>query len=298
MPARTAIVSRSAAIHEDESINDVTNTEFDNGSVEDKPSKPVINRTVVSKVAKKRAPRKSGIMKKAVPAKSKTQQRAPLKDRTNVQDGNETEEVEEFEGDDSVVAPTKPRAKKSRSANENINQADTPVAKKSKASKSAAPAERANKIAATRKPSAASKRAASPELRQTIPETQVDTSQDVSESIEMMGESMVVDEEPEPAVQRVPKREVSVSRQQQQHAIPARARSTSQQARHFSRGGSASEAERRVGDADSRRKLAEMTSKYEDMRLKYETLQELGHNGAESNFERLKRATDQKAKGR
>lgn len=53
-----------------------------------------------------------------------------------------------------------------------------------------------------------------------------------------------------------------------------------------------------MADSDIKRKLAEMTSQYEDVRLKYESLHEIGRNGAETNFEKLKRASDQKAKGK
>jgi hypothetical protein len=40
-----------------------------------------------------------------------------------------------------------------------------------------------------------------------------------------------------------------------------------------------------------------MTKKYEEMRMKYDSVIELGPKAAEANFERLKKATDQKAKG-
>lgn len=58
-----------------------------------------------------------------------------------------------------------------------------------------------------------------------------------------------------------------------------------------------SDNERRIADSDARKKLQGMTRKYEDMRLKYESLQELAQNSAESNFEKLKRASDEKTKG-
>ena len=39
-----------------------------------------------------------------------------------------------------------------------------------------------------------------------------------------------------------------------------------------------------------------MTRKYENLNLKYQNIQELGQSQSESNFEKLKRASDQKAK--
>ena len=54
--------------------------------------------------------------------------------------------------------------------------------------------------------------------------------------------------------------------------------------------------ERRGADPELRRKLNDMTHKYENLSLKYQSLQEIGQDNAESNFERLKRASDQKAR--
>jgi hypothetical protein len=42
--------------------------------------------------------------------------------------------------------------------------------------------------------------------------------------------------------------------------------------------------------------VKELTKKYENLQLKYESLEDLGKNDAETNFEKLKRASDQKAK--
>lgn len=235
-----------------------------------------INRNV-SKAPKKR----SVTMKKTrapptTATKTTKTARAALTDRTNVQDL--TVEHEE--------APKK----KGRKASANVDDEDTePAAKRAKVAKADAAPSRATKTTA---PAKSAKRAPSPEMS-IIPETQQD--QDVSQSVEMEPESMIA--ELKPASDRIAARARSVSHQRQaQSYVPARARSTSQQPRAYSREGSAALAERRLADADSRRKLAEMTSKYEDMRLRYESLSELGTNAAESNFDKLKRATDQRAK--
>ncbi|KAF1344321.1 chromosome segregation protein Csm1/Pcs1-domain-containing protein [Delphinella strobiligena] len=114
---------------------------------------------------------------------------------------------------------------------------------------------------------------------------------------------MEVDHEPPappPPVLKVAHRARSSSQQRQSlpHAIPQRARSTSVQPRTFStsRAGSVSDNERRIAESDAKKKLHEITRKYEDMRMKYDSLQELAQNAAETNFDKLKRATDEKTK--
>ncbi|ORY05817.1 chromosome segregation protein Csm1/Pcs1-domain-containing protein [Clohesyomyces aquaticus] len=59
------------------------------------------------------------------------------------------------------------------------------------------------------------------------------------------------------------------------------------------RAGSASDTER---DPVLRRKLGDMTKKFEALTVKYETLKEVASSGKESNFDQLKRKTDQAAK--
>ena len=63
------------------------------------------------------------------------------------------------------------------------------------------------------------------------------------------------------------------------------------------RGGSASDTERAGGDPATRRKLGEMTKKFENVELKYRNLRDLGLREAESNFEKLKKQSDDKTKG-
>lgn len=61
------------------------------------------------------------------------------------------------------------------------------------------------------------------------------------------------------------------------------------------RAGSASEAER--SDPALRRKLGEITKKYENLDVKYRDLRELGVKEAERNFERLKKQGEERTKG-
>ena len=252
-------------------------------------------------------------MPKKSTVKSKAQREA-LKDRTNIRDASDTEEIEDF-GDETEQsanggsAGAKQMTKKSRAGKE-TEDVEGPVKKKARTQKSkttngdAEEARAAPKTAASgARKTAATKRAPSAEPERVIPETQP-IQEDITESVEADAEGMEVDNPPAPQrAQRDARHEIqrarstSVQRQLQSHGIQPRARSVSQQPRHFSRDRSPSDAGRRVADADGKRKLADMTSKYEDMRLKYESLQELGRNGAESNFDKLKRATDQRAKG-
>nr|OQO32052.1 hypothetical protein B0A51_00590 [Rachicladosporium sp. CCFEE 5018] len=66
--------------------------------------------------------------------------------------------------------------------------------------------------------------------------------------------------------------------------------------RDRSNSASGTERERRGGDPQLRRQLNDMTRKYENLSLKYQNLQALGSSNAETNFEKLKRASDEKAR--
>ncbi len=61
------------------------------------------------------------------------------------------------------------------------------------------------------------------------------------------------------------------------------------------RAGSASDTER--SDPALRRKLGDMTKKYENLHLKYQDMREIGLKEAERNFERLKKKGEEKTKG-
>lgn len=209
--------------------------------------------------------RKSTKTKSAMPAKTATKRKAAprqprqaLKDRTNLP--SDDEDVDEDED-------AKPKAKRT-------------------------------KTAPARKP-----RTTKPETLGVIPETQPDPVEDVEQSIEIDPEQTEIMQEPTPLQKQlqVP-RARSASVQPVQPLLPrASARSTSAQPgypRPRERSGSVSgtERERRGGDPELRRKLNEMTKKCEDINLKYQGLQEIGKVNADSNFEKLKRASDEKAR--
>ena len=219
--------------------------------------------------------RASGATKRKAAPKS-TQNRQALKDRTNVQAGSGAEDEDDVEDGEDAPKKTK-RAK----------------------------------TAPARKPAAKSKK----ELG-VIPETQPDPDamDDVEQSIEMDQDNMDISQVPTPQhVQKYAQRPRSTSVQPLQPRPSARAtsvqplqprpsaRSASAQPGYpppRERSGSVSDTarERRGGDPELRRKLNDMTSKYENLNLKYQNLQEIGKGNAESNFEKLKRASDQKAK--
>jgi regulator of replication initiation timing len=114
----------------------------------------------------------------------------------------------------------------------------------------------------------------------TIPETQADPEpdpMDISESIE-------VDEIPE---SMPPPPRPSARRAQQQPRAP-RAGSAG-----LRRAGSASDTER---DPVLRRKVGELTKKLEAMTTKYDNLKEVATSSKESNFEAMKKRTDQTVK--
>ena len=153
------------------------------------------------------------------------------------------------------------------------------------------------------KPKTKTKRAPSPEPAPIIPETQPEP-EEIEQSVveeEPPADLMDIDREPltvpQPLKTHSRQRSASIQRQAVPGAIYSRARSTSRQPGTYSRGRSASDTERRVAESEANRRLADMTKKYEEMRMKYDSVFELGPKAAEANFERLKKATDQKAKG-
>jgi FtsZ-binding cell division protein ZapB len=152
------------------------------------------------------------------------------------------------------------------------------------------------KTAATRKPKG--KAAETPRI---MPETQQDP-EDIEQSIEMADEQSELAPLPAPVASRQAPRPRSSSTQPiQPPPVRASSRATSAQPGYpqpRERTGSISgtERERRGGDPILRRQLKEMTKKYEDVNLKYQNLQEIGKSSADTNFDKLKRASDEKAK--
>ncbi|KAF2262218.1 hypothetical protein CC78DRAFT_323281 [Lojkania enalia] len=211
--------------------------------------------------------------------------RKALAERQNA-NMSDTEEVDEFAGEDIVAEPVeeaKPtrrgRPAKGKAKDEGV--AEVPQKKTRKtvavalapATKDVAKGKVATKGRAT-------KHAPSPEPepKMAIPETQPDPEpMDIEESIE---------------VEEVPKSMPPLSRPSRRHATQPRA-PTKQPMSAPRRAGSVSDSER---DPAYRRKLGDVTKKLEAITLKYNNLKELASSGKELNFEQLRRRTDQTAK--
>lgn len=273
MPPR--VKARAAVANDDSEDDDLNNMNASTGP-ENKRTMPAATR---AKTTRRASAGKVAPKRKAAP---KAQPRQALKDRTNEQHASDTEEVDEFDNDN--MEASKPKAKRAKTA------ATSKTTKKAAAPK-AAPAKK-GKVA---------KRAASPEP--VIPETQQDPDQmdDVEQSIEISLDpsNMDIEQEPTPKpVQKYYQRAPSVPIQPL-HPRPS-ARPASVQPAYApvrERSGSAGGGERRVGDPELRRALNDMTKKYENLQLKYESLEDVSKEDAETNFQQLKRASDQKAKG-
>ncbi|KAK4895509.1 hypothetical protein LTR28_001931, partial [Elasticomyces elasticus] len=228
---------------------------------------------------------------------------------TNTVDGNETEEAEDSDGGAAQLKQPAKKTRTTKGKGDDVGVAK-PKAKRAPKTKKDAIVEdviddaddvmRVSALApqtstGARKPKV-NKHAASVEPMKVIPETQPESMEEIERSIEIEQQNMDITEEPTPKpAQRFAQRARSTSRQPQ----TSRARSTSQQPQPvypYRRAGSASDTERRGADPDLRKKLSDITKKYENLDLKYRNLQEVGTKHAESNFEKLKRASDQKAK--
>ncbi|TVY14263.1 Monopolin complex subunit pcs1 [Lachnellula arida] len=242
-----------------------------------------------AKVTKTKAParRISGRLTAKAPAKAPTKgKRQALADRTNQQNAEDTEEVDEFAQEDEVmqdaeventavaVKQTKPKATQKKAAkgrpktvkevsstDYSIEASEVPKPEPKKAGRKKGPAKK--------------EIAPEPSPEKVIPESQapvMDIDDDADEEIE----------------QTITKSAPNVRSQSD-----SRARHPSVQRR---RAGSASDTERDRGDPILRRKLGEMTKKYENLHIKYQDLKEIGLKESERNFERLKKQSDEKTK--
>jgi hypothetical protein len=224
------------------------------------------------KVASRRISGASMPKTKTVAAGAKKIGRKALEERTtNPTDGNETEEVDSFD-----EAPKKRAGVKA--AREASAEAPTKRGKLGKTSRTtdAAP-----------KKAGRPKRVAPVMEVSEISETQADPMDVDPTEVADMDETSIP--EPEPVRKAVARQQVS-----------SRARSGSRQpdllASRHRRAGSASDTER-ASDPALRRKLGEMTKKFENLDLKYRNLKELSTTESQSNFDKLRKSTDKRAKG-
>jgi hypothetical protein len=224
----------------------------------------------------------SGVKKSGV-AKKTGAGRKVLVERENA-NGSDTEEVEEFEEDEVAAAPAKTtkRGRPAKAQTQDVDMEEAPEPVKAKrgrkpAAKEAAPAK--TKAAARGK---SAKKVEEPEAH-TIPETQPEEPEademDVEDSIEVDEIPESMPPPPRPSARRA---QAQTSKARQTSAGPRRA-------------GSASDTER---DPALRRKVGDLTRKLEAMAAKYETLKDAATAGKESNFDQLKKRTEQIARGK
>lgn len=243
-----------------------------------------------AKVTKTKAParRTSG----RLIAKAKAQDAAPmkgkrqaLKDKTNQQSANETEVMDDFTNDDVVMDGTE------------VEETQAVLKQtKSKATKKKAVGVRSKTVKDTSRidHSIEDTTLTAPAMKPRVTKRKAPAKKDIpSESspekviMETQIEPMEiddVDEEIEETISQPPK-------------VLARPRSQSrprQPSAHRRRAGSASDTER--NDPALRRKLGELTKKYENLQLKYSDLREIGLKEAERNCERLKKNSEEKTK--
>lgn len=243
--------------------------------------------------------------KKAASKKKAGTKRAPLKEQTNVQHAEDTEEVDEFAGEvnedtamDELVevehpvkrkAPAKKAGKQSKKKpveQMKVVEEEPKVMEKDGEFEYTPTATRQTKRSgrpAAQKPKA-NKRQTSVEPRpqeKVIPETQVAMEIDQPEPLEE-------DEEDEDAVPQSVFQRTNNVRDNTHQRQPAIARR---------RAGSASDTERGGNDPATRRKLAEMTMKFEKLDMRYRVLREEGIKEAAANFEKYKTQSQANAKG-
>lgn len=317
MPKTKAIASLSGLIdsdmdesgqHSDEDMMPTPDSNQENAALAKKSrGRP---KTATSKKFTQPKRRVSGgsVSKKAAPARKAAAKRAPLKEQANGQQASDTEEVDGFEdltqdkvdslAGVSIDEPNesaqvgKPRGKRGRPAKPKPAVEDSTLKKTNTTEKDGEfeytptvvrQSKGVKKSSAAGKPAATKSKSFEPTTSQkVIPETQ-EVSVDIDET--------AVPEEDEEAEETAPQsvfrqaRHAHTNSRQPQPAVARR------------RAGSASDAERSGNDAATRRKLGEMTKKFENLDLKFRNLREVGIKEAEINFEKLKTQSEERTKG-
>ncbi|KAL9603466.1 MAG: hypothetical protein Q9219_001153 [cf. Caloplaca sp. 3 TL-2023] len=243
--------------------------------------------------------------KKKATTKISNLKRGPLKEQSNNRNPDDTEEVDEFdegvqkEGDaheaavsaDELVAVKHP-VKKGPAGAKRKNQTkkketDAETLKHIKNATNDGEFEYTPVTARQTKPSKkplgrppADRRtpADAPVTEKIIPDTQDVVMEDQAQ------DPLVMSDEDEEIPQSVFRR--ADNAQSRQRQLPAARR----------RAGSASDTERGAGDPALRRKLGEMTKRFENLDMRYKALKEVGIKEAEANFDKLKASSEAKSK--
>ena len=318
MPKAKQVVSLSGLVDtdlEDDTLNmDAVPTPDSNqenvGSAKKRgrPAKATAKKFAKTKATGRRTSGYSIAPKKAIPRKKAGTKRAPLKEQTNVQHGEDTEEVDEFAGDgkddmdmDELVETKQPAKRKAPAKKVGRQTKKKPVdqlkaveeepAEQPKAMEkdgefeytpTATRQTKRSGRAAVQKPKANIRHTSVDSRRQerVIPETQVAIEIDKSEHLE--------EDEDEDAVPQSIFRRTNNARGNTNQRQPTVARR---------RAGSVSDTERGGNDPATRRKLGEMTKKFEKLEMKYRALRDEGIKEAAANFDNYKTQSQANAKG-
>ena len=309
MPKAKAVTSLSGMV-ESEMDDDTPNIDGDtfptpDSNQENAPSKRKGRGKATAKKFTKAKPRRSGdaiATGKPVGKSKVTKKRAPLKEKTSTQRAEDTEEVDEFDAqlnEDTVmdeIAQTKPQGKQKAP----VKKAGRPP-KKAPVQPANAP-ERDGEFEYTptatrhkqvvekldapqaKKPNSRKRQAAddSQDQEKVIPETQVPM--DIEPSLDVGEEENVEDDIPQSVFRRTNNARAATQAQQ-----PLLRRK---------RAGSASDGERAGNDPATRRKLGEMTKKFENIDLKYKNLKETLAKEAESNARNFEAKLQNRCKGK
>lgn len=220
-----------------------------------------------SKVQKASPPaNKKPTAKQAASKRKALEEQINARDAELAQDEEDAQEVEPPKAKKANRAAAKPRATKKAAIPKETEEDDMEIEQTPAAARSNhAPNRPQNEVikVATKKTASKSKPAQGP--RPGVPESH-------SAAEEEQSEVAIVEPVPQP---RKAARDTSRSRQEPPHRR---------------RAGSASDTER--GDPNLRRKLGDMTRKFENVDLKYRNLKEVGVNEANANMEKLRKQCD------
>ncbi len=274
-----------------------------------RPAKATDKKITKPKASGKRASAGS-IPKKAAPKKKVGAKRAPLKEQTNVQHAEDTEEVDEFAGEgnedmamDELVetkqpakrkAPVKKTGKQSKKkpveqmkvVEEKPDQQPKTMEKDGEFEYTPTTTRQTKRPGrpAAQKPKVNTRQSSVEPRRQekVIPETQAAMEVDQTEPLEE-------EQEDEEALPQSVFRRTNNVRDKPHQRQPLLSRK---------RAGSTSDNERGANDPATRRKLGEMTNKFEKLDMKYRVLREQGVIEANANFEKYRTQAQANAKGR
>ena len=323
MPKAKAVASLSGLVDthmEEDTLNmdafptpDSNQENVGSGRKKGRPAKVTAKKVTKSKTVGRRASGDSIPPKKAAPKKKTVAKRAPLREKTSAQHAEDTEEVDEFAGEgnqdsamDELVTTKQPAKRKApatkagkkpgkqskKAPMEQIKVVEEEPAQQPKAVEKDGEFEytptatrqkkRPGRPAAQKSKANMGQTAEEPRQQEKIiPETQVAMDVDQSESPEE-------DEEDEEALPQSVFRRTNNAREKTHQRQPLVSRK---------RASSASDNERGGSDPATRRKLGEMTTKFEKLDMKYRSLREEGIKEANANFEKYKTLSQANAKG-